>query len=936
VEASEKAKKSATGFEKSATELGKSAAGLGNNFAAFNLISGRLPGPLKDIASGMMGLVSPATAAVGAVISLTEATVKFASGSLEAFGEYEMIKTNLELVMGSAEAAAGTFAELRDLAGKTPFSLPGVSQAANMLRQAGVAAGDLVSVIETLGNVSGGNMERFNRIAYNYTQVLQKGIMDTRDTREFAGNLVPINKILQEMGVTGQATADDMVEAFRRMTAEGGMFFNAINRQGETWIGTMEQLAEASMGLQATFAEWSGLDIAAKVVVEGLTSIEKSITDTMIKTNELRDATAAWLLYRETGNDSIITNAEAVLYLENRIHALETAYVKYFDNIRKLREQGKIVPEDMIATTILYRDELERLDQELTKFGLNMEAENRVRSLNEAMEEYNKSFNAASLDIDKLFGETKQGKIAELKNQIKAVEDYLSLTKKVEDELGNIITVGWGEEKKAQITAVLNYLNEKMKGFVEKNILSDWQELLKSTLHISDQAALAQLTAVEEYTTGFYNRLEGALSYARLAGEDAAEVYGEFADEINRAMKALMYSGKFNVGDSAIQGLSALLREIRGNERYEANGVIKNFADIVLNLRRDIIDQGLWETDGFGGAIKGLAPGYQNVKRSWTDIRKDELRAQYGFDDARLNTITNYEKIENTGDMIGSLNKQLELLKMSREERQRQLLIDQGIHESYVDQVIAIQNQIEAYQLLGNVLQQLGELGLSSLIDMAHELGQAFQDGAVSGDEMSAALGNVIRNIVNALPQLLLYAGVQLMTVGNWPLGLAFIAASGLASFVSGLISDSGQDGAEDQVAKLQKIQDEITKLIDQQKSLEEYYFKKRQEINARASMSVNDLIVTPQGSYSTHPDDFIIATKRPETLGSGGGTRVNVKIVNNAGAVVTAQQDIGADGLDELLVMVDRRMQNNIASGRWDGSFATRDARLRGRDIRS
>jgi hypothetical protein len=36
-----------------------------------------------------------------------------------------------------------------------------------MLRQAGIAADDLVGTIEMLGNVSGGSMERFNRIAYN-------------------------------------------------------------------------------------------------------------------------------------------------------------------------------------------------------------------------------------------------------------------------------------------------------------------------------------------------------------------------------------------------------------------------------------------------------------------------------------------------------------------------------------------------------------------------------------------------------------------------------------------------------------------------------------------------------------------------------------------------------------------------------------------------
>jgi ABC-type multidrug transport system fused ATPase/permease subunit len=194
----------------------------------------------------------------------------------------------------------------------------------------------------------------------------------------------------------------------------------------------------------------------------------------------------------------------------------------------------------------------------------------------------------------------------------------------------------------------------------------------------------------------------------------------------------------------------------------------------------------------------------------------------------------------------------------------------------------------------------------------------------------------MVRRIIDALPQLLLSAGLQLMIAGNWQLGLALMAASGLASFVSGFISDSSQNEADDQLAKLQKIQDELSKLIDQQKDLEAYYFKKRQELNAKAAMSVNDLIVTPQGAWSTHPDDYIIATKHPEALGSGGGARMNVKIVNNAGAAVSARQGVGADGINELLVMIDRQMQRNVASGKWDGSLAERETRMRGRNIRT
>ena len=42
-------------------------------------------------------------------------------------------------------------------------------------------------------------------------------------------------------------------------------------------------------------------------------------------------------------------------------------------------------------------------------------------------------------------------------------------------------------------------------------------------------------------------------------------------------------------------------------------------------------------------------------------------------------------------------------------------------------------------------------------------------------------------------------------------------------------------------------------------------------------SRSVDDLIISPSGTFSTAPDDFIIATKDPNSL--GGGTVINIKV---------------------------------------------------------
>jgi hypothetical protein len=320
---------------------------------------------------------------------------------------------------------------------------------------------------------------------------------------------------------------------------------------------------------------------------------------------------------------------------------------------------------------------------------------------------------------------------------------------------------------------------------------------------------------------------------------------------------------------------------------------------------------------------KGNITDYGN--RAWEKVQRNQDQEKENRGTEYINTLS--EEL--------ALEQQFWNGEITRKEYAIQrLAIEQNITYERAKQAHEIQNQTKSYQLMSDLLQQLGEASLSSLIDMAHELGEAFQDGSISANELGDALGNMMRRIIDMLPQLLLSAGLQAIIIGNLPLGLGLIAASGLSAFVAGLIPDASNDGAEDQLAKLQKIQEELSKLIDQQKSLEEYYFKKRQELNAKAVISVNDLIVTPQGTWSTHPDDYIIATKRPEELGSG--TQMNVTIVNNVGAAVTTQQSVGANGVNDLLITLDQYMQRNVASGKWDGSLAAREARVRGRNIRT
>ncbi len=89
----------------------KGADDLAKKFGAFQLIANKLPGPLRSVASGMMGIVSPATAVTSAIIEAMEAAVRFANESIAAYREAETETIKLGQVLRATGAEAWTSGE---------------------------------------------------------------------------------------------------------------------------------------------------------------------------------------------------------------------------------------------------------------------------------------------------------------------------------------------------------------------------------------------------------------------------------------------------------------------------------------------------------------------------------------------------------------------------------------------------------------------------------------------------------------------------------------------------------------------------------------------------------------------------------------------------------------------------------------------------------
>lgn len=149
-------------------------------------------------------------------------------------------------------------------------------------------------------------------------------------------------------------------------------------------------------------------------------------------------------------------------------------------------------------------------------------------------------------------------------------------------------------------------------------------------------------------------------------------------------------------------------------------------------------------------------------------------------------------------------------------------------------------------------------------------------------------------------------------------------------------------DETKEEADRLKKINEQYKTLTETLKEYEEYYLAKRRELNAKNELSnltgVNDMILTPHGNFSTHPEDTIMAMKHPEQLMSMGGNNIQVLVKNEAGDVATANATTTTDifGNPQILISVSKRLAQDVATGSngWDNALNQRDRRLNGRKI--
>lgn len=203
--------------------------------------------------------------------TLTSKAVSFVS-SLAGTGfnynaQMETYVTSFATMMeGNTEAAEAFVGTIRDLASVTPLGLTGLAGNAQTLMGFGIAAENVVDTLKMLGDVAQGDQNKLDSIVLAYSQITAAGKLNAQDANQLINAGVPIwNMLAEQIGATvgevrklsedGGITAEHVTAALKTATSEGGLYFQAMEKQSKTFNGQMSTLKDNADQATGSFFE---------------------------------------------------------------------------------------------------------------------------------------------------------------------------------------------------------------------------------------------------------------------------------------------------------------------------------------------------------------------------------------------------------------------------------------------------------------------------------------------------------------------------------------------------------------------------------------------------------------------------------------------------------------------------------------------------------
>jgi tape measure domain-containing protein len=189
------------------------------------------------------------------VASLAATYISFqgAKAGIKIASDVEQASIAFEIMTGSAKDGMAMLDNLRQFAASTPITLSGAQNAARTLLSFGVAAKDVMPTLKNLGDISGGNAERFQSLSLAFAQMSATGRLMGQDLLQMVNaGFNPLQEIsrmtgrsmidLKKQMESGGISAEMVAAAFSNATGPMGRFHGMMDRMGKTAAGAYAQL----------------------------------------------------------------------------------------------------------------------------------------------------------------------------------------------------------------------------------------------------------------------------------------------------------------------------------------------------------------------------------------------------------------------------------------------------------------------------------------------------------------------------------------------------------------------------------------------------------------------------------------------------------------------------------------------------------------------
>lgn len=181
----------------------------------------------------------------------------FLSNVTKIRGQFQLMESNINTLLGGAEKGQAMMAELTEYAKVSPLDFQGTVGAAQMMLGFGIDQQKILPFMKALGDVSMGDAQRFQSLTLAFSQMSAAGKLMGQDLMQMVNaGFQPLDQLAKDTGKSigqlkeemsqGKISAEMVQQAFINATSEGGKFYNMSQAATATIGGQMSMLGDAT------------------------------------------------------------------------------------------------------------------------------------------------------------------------------------------------------------------------------------------------------------------------------------------------------------------------------------------------------------------------------------------------------------------------------------------------------------------------------------------------------------------------------------------------------------------------------------------------------------------------------------------------------------------------------------------------------------------